>query len=569
MRSPVFLLLILATTLSQHIFAEQPCPAPAPPQDPVSQRASEYLRALHLPATTDAETASRASVLLAFYRPCDFALAWTSNGQATTAAQVVIDDLRNSDSKGLRPQDYGSPGWAARASALAIQDDASPVELARFDLDLTVAVMRYLLDLSAGRVNPRVLKAHFDTHRNVGSMARFIWLEIVPDRDIHNAIQRLEPPADGYKRVESAFRQYLELERTTHDVVLPPFRRKISPGDAYDALPLLVARLKQLDDMPADAPLAQNPTVYEGDVVDAVKRFQIRHGLTPDGILDVQTYKQLAVPIQQRALQLSLTLERWRWVQHTLEEAPVVINIPEYRLSAYDEYRKVMLSMRVIVGSAGSAGHWRTPILQGNLTTVIFRPYWNVPTSIARKEIIPKIARNPNYLAKNDFEIVNAREEVVHGVSSANLIGGLRRGALRIRQVPGEHNALGLIKFIFPNPYDVYMHGTPLTSLFQRNERDLSHGCIRVEDPVALAVWALRSQQGWTRNQVEESMAGDSNIHVPLSIPIPVLIVYGTAIVEENGEVHFFPDIYGYDAELARALDHVSALRATADREPW
>jgi len=558
----IFLILMLAA-LPRHISAQQLCPASNLSQDSISQPASEYLRGLHLHDTTQGTPISRASVLTSFYRPCNYALAWTSKGKTTPAGRAVIDELRNSDAKGLNSQDYGWPRWGSRARALEIQCDETPAELAMFDLDLTVAFMRYLLDLNVGRVNPRALKADFDTHRDVDSMANFIWTKIVPSQDIHHAIQEVEPSADGYKRVARAYSRYLELQRTADDVVLPPLQRKISPGDVYDDFPTLIARLKQLDDMPADASFMQKPAIYEGAVVDGIKRFQIRHGLVPNGVLDFDTYKQLIVPIHQRAHQLSLTLERWRWVQHSFEEAPVVINIPEYRLRAYDEHLHIMLSMRVIVGGSS---HRRTPILQGNLTTVIFHPYWNVPASITRNEILPKVARDPNYLARNGYEVVSSRGG--GGRSGAELIKGLRNGDLRVRQTPGDHNALGRVKFSFPNRYNVYMHGTPQTSLFQRNQRDLSHGCIRVEDPVSLAVWALRSQQGWTRSKVEASMAGSSTSNVKLRKSIPVLIVYGTAIVEESGEAHFFRDIYGYDVTLSRALDHESDLRAKADSEP-
>jgi L,D-transpeptidase YcbB len=491
MRFSAFIFVIVA--LSQQVFAQQRCQSDLPQTDPQSQRASEYLRGLHLPETSAAEPVSRGSVLAAFYLPCGFEVAWTSNGEPTPAARAVMDELRHADLKGLKPEDYGSPRWGSRACALTIQCDESPIEQARFDMDLTLALMRYLLDLSGGRVNPRQLKADFDTHPVLNATARFIWTEIAPATDVHATIQRLEPSAEGYSRVESALERYVKLQRAEPDVTLPHLQHSLRPGDRYEALQLLVARLRQVGDLRTEPETQCGPPVYQGSVVDGVKQFQSRHGLTADGILDARTYRELSVPIQQRAVQLALTLERWRWVQHSFSEAPVVINIPEYRLRAYDEHGRVALSMRVIVGAAN---HRKTPVLQGLMTTVIFRPYWNVPVSIQRGEITPKIARQPDYLKRNGFEVVDRHGVVVRNRNSESLLKGIRGGELRVRQIPGKQNALGPIKFVFPNSYNVYLHGTPLPGLFQQGERDMSHGCIRVEDPVALAVWALRSQQG-------------------------------------------------------------------------
>jgi murein L,D-transpeptidase YcbB/YkuD len=208
--------------------------------------------------------------------------------------------------------------------------------------------------------------------------------------------------------------------------------------------------------------------------------------------------------------------------------------------------------MRVVVGKAMRT---QTPVFADNMRYLIFRPYWNVPPSIQRSELIPKTLRDPNYLADHNFEVVSSGGVVVSdGSVTDDVMRGLRSGAYSIRQKPGPKNALGLVKFMFPNPYNVYLHSTPQPELFARARRDFSHGCIRVENPVALAAWVLRDKPQWTVDRIRATMNGDASVQVNLDKPIPVLILYSTAVVEPDGEVRFFEDIYGHDASLVKVL---------------
>jgi L,D-transpeptidase YcbB len=194
-------------------------------------------------------------------------------------------------------------------------------------------------------------------------------------------------------------------------------------------------------------------------------------------------------------------------------------------------------------------------VFAANMKQVVFRPYWNVPPSIQRAELVPKLNRDPTYLAKNNFEVVTPQDAVVtNGAVDAATLAQLHSGKLRIRQTPGPKNSLGLVKFLFPNEHDVYLHDTPATELFARSRRDFSHGCVRVEKPRDLAAWVLRDQPKWTPESIADAMNGTETVSVTLPQPIPVLIVYGTAVVVKNGDVHFFDDIYGLDAELDQEL---------------
>jgi L,D-transpeptidase YcbB len=230
-----------------------------------------------------------------------------------------------------------------------------------------------------------------------------------------------------------------------------------------------------------------------------------------------------------------------------------VVNIPEFRLRAYDKDFKIGVTMNVVVGKA-YGGH-NTPVFNDTMEYVIFRPYWEVPPSIIRGEMIPHIVRDPDYLASKGFEVVDSKQNLVSdGTVTPEVLAQLRAGKPFVRQKPGPKNALGLVKFIFPNSYNVYMHDTPSTELFEKSVRDFSHGCIRLERPADLAAWVLRGNPGWTPERVREAMNGTTTQQVNLTHPIPVLILYGTVIVLEDGVVHFYDDIYGHDAALEKAL---------------
>jgi murein L,D-transpeptidase YcbB/YkuD len=261
----------------------------------------------------------------------------------------------------------------------------------------------------------------------------------------------------------------------------------------------------------------------------------------------------LNVPLRQRVRQMQLTLERWRWMPDAYQKAPIVVNIPEFRLRAYDEKFKIALTMNVVVGKAYDHS---TPVFEEKMAYVVFRPYWNVPYSIAKAEYLSRIARDPDYLSKKGFEVVNSRQEVVtSGTVTSDVLEQLRAGKLFLRQAPGPKNSLGLVKFIFPNDYSVYMHDTPAQEFFSKSRRDFSHGCIRLGKPADLAVWVLRDNPGWNMDRVRAAMNGSATQQVNLAHRIPVLIVYGTVIVTEDGTVHFYDDIYGHDASLEEVLD--------------
>lgn len=484
-----------------------------------------------------------------FYEPTGYALAWVQDQVPSPQAQAMIKVFSGAAGKGLDPTDYDSLLWHARIEKLC---SAAPTDTARFDLAMTVSVMRYISDLHLGRVNPRWFHFGFDVEHNRYDLSSFIRQKLVSSTDIESVLATVEPPFDGYRRTERGLQRYLQLVRHDNGVQISLPKRPVVVGDQYPGIQQLQSRLCLLGDLQPPA-CGMKADIYTGTIAEGVRHFQDRHGLETNGILDQATIRELNVSLEHRVLQLQLTLERWRWLPHEFSQPPIVVNIPEFRLRAFDQNENVVLAMNVVVGRAYRR---QTPVFAKEMTHVIFRPYWNVPRSIERTEVVPWIERDRSYLLKKNYEVVTHSGEVVMGGPvSDEMLQRLRDGSLEVRQRPGQRNALGLVKLMFPNEYNVYLHDTPSPELFSRPRRDFSHGCIRVEKPVELTTWVLRNNPGWDEARVKATMeSGTDNYQVNLSKPIPVLILYGTAVVDNNDEVHFFDDIYGHDAELSQTL---------------
>ncbi|MBV8518879.1 MAG: L,D-transpeptidase family protein [Acidobacteria bacterium] len=473
------------------------------------------------------------------YAPIGSRLLWTRNGKPTAQAQALLSLFVTAETKGLRSADYA-------VAAPAAGDDAS---LARFDVAMTAATLRYVAHLHSGRIDPHSVGFDFDVAAKQLYLPAVV-MTLAESNDVASAIAALEPQQPEYRRLLTALATYRRIASEPEIVV--PAVAKLSPSDHYDALPQLAAKLRRLGDLTADAKV--DGTLYDGAIVDAMKHFQKRHGLEADGVVSRRTFAALNTPAAARVQQLEWALERARWMPST-SDAAVLVNIPEFTLHAVD--RNGELAMRVVVGQA--AGH-KTPVFDGDIQHVVFRPSWSVPTRIQRNEIVPKVVRDRDYLARNRYEIVDGTGRAIGSSVDDATLAALRTGAFRVRQKSGDANALGLFKFVFPNDNDVYLHSTPAQALFARTRRDFSHGCIRVEDPVALAAWALQ----WSPEKVRAALASKrEDLYVRLDKTIPVVILYNTAVATADGDVHFYDDIYGHDATLAAALAPAHTQPAT------
>jgi murein L,D-transpeptidase YcbB/YkuD len=506
--------------------------------------ASGHLSDLRWPDFTDYE-----AHLASFYEPTGYAPAWVQDGRPSPQALALIAQFKSAWKKGLEPEDYDASRWDARLQAL----NAPGADPARFDAAMTVCTMRLVSDLRIGRTNPR----HFDFGLSVEEkkydLARFLRQQMLTAPDMPALFDGVEPPYGGYRRTEAALVRYVDLARRDDGEKLPTPAKPVDPGKPYSGAPRLRRLLGLLGDLAPDTPAPDDPQTYDAALVEAVKRFQRRHGLDDEGRLGSATLKQLNVPLSDRVRQLQLALERWRWLPAEFSAPPIVVNIPDFRLRTLDANGRVVMNMPVVVGKSIRT---QTPVFSDEMTYVVFRPYWNVPPSILRAEIVPAIGRDRNYIARKGFEVTTPDGKVVtDGPVSDDVLARLKAGQLSVRQKPGPTNALGLVKLMFPNEYNVYLHSTPAQELFSRSRRDFSHGCIRVEKPAELAAWALRNNPDWTLERVRAAMqTGPNDVTVKLERPIPVFIVYATALAYENGEVHFSDDIYGHDATLEQAL---------------
>jgi L,D-transpeptidase YcbB len=486
-----------------------------------------------------------------FYEPSGYAPAWVQGSRPAPQALSLIETFKDAWKKGLDPEAYDASRWEERIRGL--QALSSNPAVASFDVALTVCTMRYVSDLRIGRIDPQHFKFGMSVEQKKYDLAQFLRDQIMTTSDLKAVLDGVEPPFGGYRRTEQALIRYVELARIDDGEKLPEVTKSIDPGKPYAGVPRLVRFLRLVGDLPPGAVLGADPQIYGGPLVDAVKHFQRRHGLDDDGRLGATTIKQLNVPLQDRVRQLQLTLERWRWLPDEFSAPPIVVNIPDFRLRVLDEHNDVEMDMRVVVGRAMRT---QTPVFTRDMTYIVLRPYWNVPPSILRSEIVPAIQRDRSYLARKGYEVTTYDGKVVtSGDVSDEVLAQLRAGKLAVRQKPGPTNALGLVKLMFPNEYNVYLHSTPAQDLFSRSRRDFSHGCIRVEKPAELAAWVLRNNPGWTLERVREGMQnGKDDVTVSLVKRVPVFIVYGTALAYLNGDVHFSGDIYGHDATLASAL---------------
>lgn len=494
--------------------------------------------------------------LTALYRPGEYLPLWLdAAGRPSRRAREFLTLLNGAAAEGLDPADYRCNRLDGLAAMLEAASPSLPRDLAGFDVALSWGMLRYLRHVHLGRIDPRTIGFRLNVPADHHDFAALLRSAVADDR-MAETVAELKPPLAQYDALRGVLARYRSLAADVTLESLPPAAAVVRPGESYAGLGVLYRRLVAFGDLPAGTPAPAAPETYEGAIVEAVRRFQIRHGLESDGILGKGTQGALRIPLAWRVRQIELTLERLRWLPHLGDQRLLAINIPMFRLWAWDSIPPngaPTSAMDVIVGRALST---QTPVFVEEMREVIFRPYWNVPRSILRHEILPVLDRDPDYLRRQNMEIVRGPGDDARPVeTTAENVALLRQGALRVRQRPGPHNALGLVKFVFPNEENVYMHGTPAQALFSRSRRDFSHGCVRVEDPVALAEWVLKDRPEWNRDPILAAMAGAQSLHVKLARSIQVILFYTTAVVmPEDGAIHFAEDIYRHDVRLDRAL---------------
>ena len=468
----------------------------------------------------------------AFYQPRENAPAWVDNRRPTDRAAEAIAVLNTARLHGFSPDDYGAAELLQMSQEVEQIDKDSPRRLehnAQFDVRLTAALLAFGRDVAVGRFKDAKWKSQRQAPDLVAALGK------IAEGDPDEWVDLVRPPHDEYVALGKAFDALHGQKEKGGWATVPSM---VKPGASGAAVTALRQRLAASGHLKADP---AGSAAYDGDVEEAVKSFQELHSIKATGIVDQQTLAALNVPLDTRMRQVALNLQRWRWMPDDMGDRHFLINIPYFHVIAR-EHGKPVMDIRVIVGKVGN----NTPLFSDEMETVVFSPYWNIPDSIAQGETLPAIARDPAYLARQNIEIVRTSG----GVVSAGDVDWGNPEAMKgyaFRQRPGAGNALGHVKFLFPNAHNVYLHDTPTDQLFGKPTRAFSHGCIRVEEPEQLAKYVLRDYPEWDEASIGAAMHSGNEKHVKLKQSIPVHIVYLTAWVDENGGLHFQPDIYGYD----------------------
>jgi L,D-transpeptidase YcbB len=480
------------------------------------------------------------TALQAFYAARQTSPAWTTSQQRDNALKV----LASASDQGLDAKIYDFDALCTESDALArirVHDAGVRRREARLDVRLTASLLFLGKDVAVGPAELQRFDPRQGAGRPLPDLAGTL-ADAVAKGDLEQWLGRVEPPHKGYRGLVHALAMLRAAERKGgwSRVGARPLRR----GLRGPAVAAVAQRLVASGDLSGNRD-SRRPE-FDATLERAVQSFQNHHGLQPTGRVDPATIAAMNVPLADRIRQVRVNLQRWRSMPDDLGRRHFVVNIPQFHLYAVESDR-VVLDIRAIVGKPGDD----TPSFSSRMTTVVFSPYWNIPERIAEDETLPALSSDPGYLARNNIEVVrvNGREAELVDPDSLDWSDPESLRGLSFRQRPGAANSLGLVKFMFPNRYNVYVHDTPAEHLFARVARTFSHGCIRIEDPMALAQYVLRDQPRWTREAIAEAMSAGEERAIKLTAPIPIHLTYFTAWTDDQGGLHFRGDVYGHDGE--------------------
>jgi len=482
----------------------------------------------------------RREALEAYYQTFGGELLWL----ASSRANAIISRLKDAEADGLDSNDYPSKQLATLAATGSSTDKRG---LAIIELYFSSAFLEYASDLKVGRFLPSKIDPNFFIESRTIDQPSAL-KDLAQTDSIDRFFDAWQPPSQRYAALRSVLAKYRALAakggwRTV------PLGESIRPGMTDPRIPAIRARLSITDGASNEVGATQTQ-LYGNELVEAVKRFQARQGLDADGVIGSTTIVAMNVPIQERINSIILAMERLRWMPENLGQQYLIVNIAGFELRRVNA-GKVEERMAVVVGKP----YHRTPVFSDRIRFLEFNPYWNVPPDIAVNEELPILRRNPAGLSAQGFEVVRGNQVTdPSSVDWSNV--GPGHFPYQLRQRPGPNNALGRVKFMFPNSHNVYLHDSPAHSLFERNIRAFSHGCIRLSRPLDLAEQVLRvgGVQGWTKDRINNVVASTKTTVVNLREPLPVHITYLTAWADD-GAANFRQDIYGHDAKLLAALE--------------
>ncbi len=499
-----------------------------------------YTIALNGAQTVDGRALSFPGEVSRFYWQRGFHPAWVGVQGVLPEAGQLLEVLRHADDDGLRPQDY-----AVEAIEQKLTLAADPAQLAQLDLLLTDAFLHYGRSARSGRLDPRYIGVDWFIPYTPFDAAGLLQ-QALDGHDLGQVLAALPPRHPGYLRLRAALGRYRAVAaQGGWPTVEPGPVLRVGVSD-----PRVVVLRRRLA-LAGDLATGEGTELYDATLGRAVQRFQRRHGLKADGSVGDGTLAQLNVSVAERVQQIGANMERWRWLPQ--QEAPrfIMVNMAGFELQVI-EAQKVALSMRVIVGR----DYRQTPVFSSDMTAVILNPYWYVPPTIFRDDILPDLRHDPAALARRGLTLLSGMDRNARVIDAASVdweaVDGDRPPYV-LRQEPGPHNALGRIKFLLPNHYGIFMHDTPHRGLFEREVRAFSSGCIRLEHPLQLAQYVLGDAERWNRASMEELIAAGKPVTVALPQPLPVVLAYWTAWVDDDGTLQLRDDIYGRDRKLLEA----------------
>jgi murein L,D-transpeptidase YcbB/YkuD len=507
---------------------------------------------------------NRAEDLENLYKLSDHQLLWLGHDHSEKNIAAALTLLEEASVHGLNPANYDADALQRKLPAALQPGPENHHSLALYDTALSLSLLRFLHDLHYGRVNPQGINFNLKLRaKKLTDLPALIKDSLTQDT-VAKLPLLVEPKLKQYQKLKQALAAYRRLAAEARPFELA-YANAIRPGDKLPKMADLRRFLIAVGDLPEDNAGGggndEAEPIYTGEIVEAVKKFQYRHGLDADGVIGKNTAAALNVPLKQRVTQIELAMERLRWLPELPAGPSIIVNIPAFQLWAFNAQGEIdaeALNMKVVVGKALEN---QTPVLMAEMRFIDFMPYWNIPYSILKTEILPKIIKDRNYLAKENIELVpNFGNEVKAVPFTDQSISRLRKGTLKARQRPGNKNALGKVKFIFPNQSDVYLHDTPANALFGRSRRDFSHGCVRVEHPRRLAEFVLKNQTGWSPETIQQAMQTPKTQRVLLKKPIPVLFFYTTSFLDQHDNLVFYQDIYDHDPVLRSTLEKPADL---------
>lgn len=501
-----------------------------------------------------------------YYRANGYRRTWLGKRKPKRLFEAFLDEVRESATYGFVPEEYYVDQLKKAADALYSDKGRTVTDLSNLDIRITASFFLFTTHLLEGRIRYAGAREYFWKKGMPLENDIVLLLKIASDSDLRKTLRELHPDDRQYERLQEALRKYRDLERADTLPPVPPVPLA-QPGQAHSAVQLLRQKLHLMGDLKGKP---SSSARYDDELERAVMHFQSRHGVKPDGIPGEETVALLNVPMRERADVIALNLERLRWHPRLeFEHDAVVINVPEYMLRVYRN-NKERMQMRVVLGSE----YTPTPVFYDTLKYLVFSPTWTVPASIFEKEFLPVLQRDSFQFSPERFKFYRDSQPI-DPYEEDWTDEELDASRYTLIETPGEANALGKVKFIMPNDFSVYLHDTPASRLFDRDERALSHGCIRVEKPVDLARYLLRDQQGWDEENIRQAMEAGKPQKVDLEKNVPVYIIYRTAWVDDSGDVHFRKDIYGHDrrqmARLSAAISyhHAPMLPAIDSSESW